>query len=393
MMKQQYDIIIIGGGLVGLSLACQLGDTNFSIAIIDSKPPILDLPKEGFDLRVSAITRVSQNTFAKLGIWEKIKAIRVSPFKEMQVWDAQGTGSIHFDSATIAEPDIGHIIENKVMQKALFDRIREFSNIDYFHSITTRSLEENNNSYIVELEDDKKISCSLLVGADGANSWVRKQVNISINDRPYGHHALVATVETEHSHKNTAWQCFLETGPLAFLPLSDENFCSIVWSTNPEHADTLKNMDEETFKSALGEAFDFRLGNIKDISKRVTFPLHMRHANTYVKEGLALVGDAAHTIHPLAGQGVNLGFSDAACLAEELLSAKQKGRDFASLNILRKYERIRRAENQEMILIMDLFKQLFGSKSKTIKALRNIGLNITDVLQPLKNMIIRQAMG
>lgn len=208
----------------------------------------------------------------------------------------------------------------------------------------------------------------------------------------YHQKAVVAHVRPEKSHQETAWQRFLPSGPLAFLPLHDGR-CSIVWSTTPEQADALLALEASAFAEALAEAFDQRLGSILEVGRRGAFPLRLQHAQTYVKPGLALIGDAAHVVHPLAGQGVNLGLLDAAALAEVILDALNAGQDFASFKTLRRYERWRKGDNLLMLAVMDGFKRLFGTALPPVRLLRNIGLNLTDAAGPLKHLIARRAMG
>jgi len=317
------------------------------------------------------------------------KKQRVSPFREVRVWDGSGGGSIHFDSANLAEADMGHIIENRVMQKALMDRLAHFENIDFISPVSLKKMNDNK----IELDNGEIISAQLIVGADGARSWVREQAGIAVKERPYGHHALVAKVQTEIPHQKTAWQRFLPKGTLAFLPLEDENYCSIVWAESPERVEELKNSDEDLFKKELAEQFESRLGRIKSIGQRATFPLQMRHAKNYVLPGIALIGDAAHTIHPLAGQGLNLGIADAQVLADVIKEALKKKRDFAGLPILRKYERGRKSDNLTMIAAMDGFKYLFGSQSEPAKWIRKTGLNLTNAFNPVKNIIMERILG
>jgi 2-octaprenylphenol hydroxylase len=244
----------------------------------------------------------------------------------------------------------------------------------------------------LELNNGEVLQTRLLVGADGARSWVREQCGIAVTSTDYHQRAVVATVRTEQPHRDTAWQRFLPGGPLAFLPLP-EGYCSIVWSTTPEHADALLAMDETAFCAALTDAFAARLGKVQSAVGRAAFPLSAQHAGRYVQPRIALVGDAAHTIHPLAGQGVNLGFADSAALAEVLIAALQKRQDIGSLGVLRRYERWRKGENLLMLEVMTGFQKLFGSELTAVRQARNLGLNLVQRLMPVKNLIIRRAMG
>jgi 2-octaprenylphenol hydroxylase len=318
-------------------------------------------------------------------------AARVAPYREMQVWDAGGRGSIHFDSADLGEPDLGHIIENRVITRALAQRMAQLPNITVICPAAPARLRlRPDGSSELQLADGRRLAARLIVGADGAASWVREQAGIELELRHYGQRAVVATVKTERGHQDTAWQRFLPSGPLAFLPLPG-GYSSIVWSTTPEQAGQLLAMTEEAFRQALAEAFEHKLGAITWAGPRAAFPLQGQHARAYVKPGLALVGDAAHTIHPLAGQGVNLGFADVACLAALLRAAPTDNP--GSLKLLRRYERARRGDNQLTLEAMGVFKHLFGSDARWLADLRNAGLDLVDRWPVAKRFFMQQAMG
>jgi 2-octaprenylphenol hydroxylase len=391
---QHYDVVIVGGGMVGSALACALSNDNdaLNIAIIEGREPELSWDDKSFDLRVSAITRGSQQLFEQLGIWETLKADRISPYGEMFVWDATGDGHIHFDCADVGEPNLGHIIENRVITRALTQRAEQLDNISVFCPAKPKQFTQNNSNALLELEDGNILETTLVIGADGANSWTRQQAGIEITSRDYNQHAVVATVKTTLPHQETAWQRFLPTGPLAFLPLSN-GYSSIVWSTTPEQAQKLLDLDEAEFKTALANAFDHKLGDIIELGPRAAFPLKGQHAKHYVQPHLALVGDAAHTIHPLAGQGVNLGFADISKLAEVILEDKANGKAIGSFKSLRRYERARRGDNLLMLESMGAFKTLFSNENTGLSKLRNLGLNITNKLGPAKHLFMRHAMG
>ncbi len=389
----QFDITIVGSGMVGATLACMLAnETDLSIAVIDNAKPVAKPSMDSFDLRVSAITRASENIFRNIGVWPAIEALRVSPYRDMHVWDAKGNGIIHFDSADLSEATLGHIIENQVMQYALQQRLQTYSNVTLIAPASCKKLIENEQQNVLLLDDDKVITTSLLVGADGGRSWVRQQSAIMTRGWDYDQVALVTYVKTEKSHQETAWQRFMPTGPLAFLPLLD-GYSSIVWSTSAEQANELKNMDATEFNKALCVASDNRLGDILSCAERAVFPLRFFVVEHYIKPNLALVGDAAHTIHPLAGQGVNMGLADAAALAQTLIDAIMQGKTVNSTSVLRRYERWRKADNLAMMVAMDGLKNMFGSEIGVVQALRNTGMNIVDNTPVVKNMLIKQAMG
>jgi len=391
---RQYDIVIAGGGMVGSALACALAPHGFHIAVLEAREPQHDWPPGEVDLRVSALTRASQRILRHLGVWQRMVEMRVSPYREMHVWDATGGGSIHFNSAEIGEPDLGHIVENRVTQLALWERLGVFDNVDRLCPAMLDRFErdEKAGEMHVVLQDGAQLRCHLLVGADGRDSRVRELAGITSHGWPYDQHAVVATVRPELWHKETAWQRFMPSGPLAFLPI-DDGRCSIVWSTHPSRAEELMALDDDLFLKALTEASERILGEIVEVGPRGVFPLRLQHADQYVQAGLALVGDAAHAVHPLAGQGVNLGFLDATALADVLIEARRKGRNIGSFTILRRYERARKGENMAMLAAMDAFKRLFSNDLLPLRLIRNLGLKLTDTTTPVKHLIMRRALG
>ena len=392
MAKKDFDIVIVGAGMVGAALACALGEARLRVALIEARPFNHDWPADSFDQRVSAITRASQNVFTSLGVWEGICAERVSPYRDMHVWDATGDGVIHFDSANIGEPLLGHIIENRVIQSSLLKRIAELDTIELITPASVSQFDTTAEHVAVTLDNGQIINATLIVGADGGRSHLRELAGIEVNGWSYGQEAVVARIETSGSHQETAWQRFMQDGPLAFLPLADGS-SSIVWSTSPEHAQALLAMDDADFLNELQDSFGEQLGRMLSCGPRAAFPLRMQHAKQYTQSRVALIGDAAHTIHPLAGQGVNLGLADAATLAEVIVQAHREHQDIGEHRVLRRFERWRKGDNMLMITSMESFKRVFSSKTPLVKQLRNAGLRLVDKLSPAKNMIMRQAMG
>ncbi|MDH5359918.1 MAG: UbiH/UbiF/VisC/COQ6 family ubiquinone biosynthesis hydroxylase [Gammaproteobacteria bacterium] len=396
MNNKQYDVLIVGGGMVGAALACGLAQNEhgrpLSVAVVEAREPDLRWPPADYDIRVSAITRASQRIFENIGAWKGMVRRRVSPYRDMHVWDATGSGVIHFDAAELGEPDLGHIIENSVIQAALVEHLQQFTNIDYLCPLQLSTVEWTDEGVTITTASGEQLNARLLVGADGGRSWVREQAGIQVKGWAYDQTAVVCTVSTEKSHQLTAWQRFMPTGPVAFLPL-DDGSSSIVWSTSPQQAEALLTMDEGEFCTQLGRALDGRLGQVTHVGQRGAFPLRLQHASEYVRPGLALVGDAAHSIHPLAGQGVNLGLADAATLVQIIQDALVAKEDFGSLAVLRRYERWRKADNLTMLASMDGFKRLFSNNRLPLRWLRNLGLSLTNALAPVKNNIIRFAMG
>jgi 2-octaprenylphenol hydroxylase len=388
----RFDLVIIGGGMVGAALACACAGKGLSIALVEAREPNRHWPPGEIDLRVSALSRASQRILQRLGAWDRIRELGASPYREMRVWDAAGMGNIHFDAAEIGEPDLGHIVENRVTQLALWERLEAAQDVNLLCPVGIRDLSLASSAAVLELEDGRRVSARLLVGADGRDSRVRDRAGIATRGSIYDQEAIVANAEVAQWHQETAWQRFLPTGPLAFLPLLDGR-CSIVWSVTGTRALELLEMEEGAFRRALGDAFEHRLGAIGEIGPRAAFPLRLQHAEHYVKPRLALIGDAAHAVHPLAGQGVNLGFLDAAQLAAELEEAISRGRDIGGMWALRRYERARRGDNLLMLAAMDGFKRLFSNRNPALAALRTLGLTAADRVVPAKDAFMRQALG
>ena len=385
-----YDVIINGGGMVGATLACLLAQTNKKVAVIEAQTPKPFDVESDYDLRVSAISRASQQAFEKIGAWDAMLSMRALPYEVMHVWDGEGDGSgnVRFEAADIGEPDLGHIIENSVIQTAVANALTNLSNVDVYQPEKLKQFEIAENHVSVLLESGKSITADLIVGADGANSQVRNLAGIDSHVDDYGQRGLVATVKTQYHHEYTAWQRFQSTGPLAFLPLPDGS-CSIVWTLPSDRADYYLSLNKTDFKVALAEAFEHKLGKVTKVSKRAAFPLRGSQAKPYVLDRVALVGDAAHTIHPLAGQGVNLGIKDAVELSQQLMNIS----DCGSLKALRRYERARRGDNVIIMRAMEGFRLLFGHDASSVKSLRNLGMKLFNDTPMVKNQIIKKAMG
>lgn len=387
-MSMTFDVVIVGGGIVGLSCALALKESGLSVAVLDNKSYPSELDLQTYDLRVSAITASSQQFLQSMISWP---LLRMASYHKMHVWDEMGNGEINFLAHDYNRSQLGFIIENKVLRHALLESARMASHITLLEQVTLEQIAHCQQLYLLNGSHD--LEAKLVIAADGANSWVRETLSFKLKSYDYHHHAMVATIQTEQPHQNTARQRFLTTGPLAFLPFADPHMCSIVWSSEPEHIRQLKAMDEAAFNKSLASAFEGTLGATTLCSDRLSFPLKMRHAKNYVGSQVALIGDAAHTIHPLAGQGLNLGLMDSQCLAAEITHAMQKSRDFAALDTLRRYQRARREANLTMILAMDLFKHLFSNAYEPLVQIRNHGLNFVDNASLLKRQFAKHAMG
>lgn len=391
LSSQAYDIAIVGGGMVGLATAIGLAQANLNIVVIDAghTDAVVGEPR----LRVSAINKASQRLLENLGAWTYLDTSRATPYQKMAVWDKDGFGKIAFDANSISETSLGAIIENDAISFALAKRVAEFDNITHIENQRLERIAFGEREAWLTLANGDNVSAALVIAADGANSWVREQCKIPLTFWDYGHHAIVATIRTEMPHLATARQVFLKDGPLAFLPLYEDNLCSIVWSVPPERANELLAMDKVQFERNLTAAFDGRLGICQLESERQAFPLRMRYARHFARHRLVLAGDAAHTIHPLAGQGVNLGFLDAASIIEVISELQQAGKDIGDYAQLRALERWRKADAMEMIAAMEGFKRLFEGTNPLKKAIRDLGLNLVDNVAGLKTVFIQQAMG
>lgn len=387
MSSTQFDVVIVGGGMVGATLAVALAtEPRLKIALIEALQPEPIQPDAPYDLRVSALTRSSETILRKLGIWSLLPQERLSAFTDMRVWE-NAASELHFNSADMGEPWLGHLLENRLLQSASLAQCQRLPNITVFSPAEPANYSERE----LTLDNGSSLQASLVVAADGAQSRLRQWAGIAFKGQSYQQQGLVCTISTEHAHQHTAWQRFLPEGPLALLPLPDTHQCSIVWSLSRASAERLLALPETEFIQELAQACEAKLGAITAISQRAAFPLQRQHAERYIDNGLALVGDAAHIIHPLAGQGVNLGLLDAATLAEVVLSAYQQGRDIGSRHTLQKYQRQRHADNLLMQFSMDMLKQLFSSSLSPLSWLRQTGLRQVNRSLWLKNLFMHQA--
>ncbi|MCP5162570.1 MAG: UbiH/UbiF/VisC/COQ6 family ubiquinone biosynthesis hydroxylase [Hahellaceae bacterium] len=402
----EFDIVIVGGGMVGAALAVALRHSRFRIALVEGQSAAMLLGASrthdsvsGFDPRVSALTAASQTFLANLGVWGDVLDAGACPYSDMCVWDGEGTGRIEFSAAELGQLSLGHIVENSATLGALYRKLSETPDVQQFLGAPILRVETGAQGQpsVLVLRDGRRLSGRLLVAADGANSLLRAVFGMATREWDYNHHAIVATVKTAMPHAHVARQRFMSTGPLAFLPLSDvadsNCFSSIVWSVEPEHAKALMALSEREFCNVLANAFEHTLGDVVGVSERYSFPLRQRHAKEYVKPGVVLVGDAAHTIHPLAGQGVNLGLMDVAALADELLKADRRDVAVNDLVMLHRYQRRRMTANLAMMGIMEGFKRLFAQDDLGLRLLRNTGMRWLNRQSFLKNRIVSEAMG
>ena len=377
--------------MVGLTAALALAQLDFRVAVLEGREPQLAPWADAFDIRVSAINRASQSVFQNLQAWSAMRELGVFPYQRMHVWEAAGSAAIHFEGADVGRLNLGHIVENRVMLQALWQQVQSNSNISLMVPAQAEYIDVYHDHVRIALAN-RSLSALVVIGADGGNSWVRQQMGVHSHDGDYQQSALVATVKLEKPHQECAWQVFRHLGPLALLPMRD-NHCSIVWSSTSQEAQGLLHLPEADFNYALMQAVDEKFGAMNLNGERALFALRHRHSDRYVKPRIALIGDAAHTIHPLAGQGVNLGILDAACLVQVLASARRATRDVGLHSVLRQYERWRRGNNAIMLNSMTGINQLYQQESDFLVQCRNTGVRFADSFQPLKQFFVRQAMG
>jgi len=402
--QTDFDVVIVGGGAVGSAVASLLGQINktvqgakqqLKIALIESfEPPQFD-PSQ-VDPRVAALTEKTRLIFEQIGIWQQLVDKRVCAYKAMNVWDAEGTGRITFDCQQVQQPNLGHIVENSALVSTLIEHLKQQPNIELYCPANIVDYQLQQDAITLTLDNQSVLSAQLLIAADGANSAVREHFQFATKQWDYGQHAIVTTITSENPNQLTAWQRFMPTGPLAFLPLNNignDHCCSIVWSQDTTEAKRLMALEDDQFCQQLSRASEHCLGEVLKIEKRHLIPLRQSHATDYVMPRVALIGDAAHSIHPLAGQGANLGFSDAQVLAEEIAKAFARDLDLGDVSVLKPYQRRRKPENLATMAAMEGFKRLFGSQNSTLRLLRNYGLSAINGLGAIKNKLIKQAMG
>src|SRR5690554_6775488 len=382
--RAPVDIAIVGGGMIGAAMALRLSGLGWRLALLDSQPvgqaAVTVTPRGGdasastkdqdtggslsdptYDARVSALTHASQHLFESLGVWQAMCEQRVSPYSHMHVREADGTGKIDFSAAEIHVENLGHIVENRVTTSALHEALLQKDDIRVLAPVRVEGYQPNVEQGQRLLLDDGSYLCTdLVIAADGANSPLRQLAAMPVREWDYGHQAVVTTVRTEQAHEQTARQIFMDDGVLAFLPLAgaEEHYCSIVWSLVPERAAAVLAMTDEEFCAALTLASERWLGTVDSAAQRFCLPLHQRHAVDYVQQGLVLIGDAAHSIHPLAGQGANLGLLDVVALGEELARGHRSGRAPSDPVVLARYQRRRKPHNLMMMAMMEGFKRL-----------------------------------
>jgi len=388
--QDRADIIIVGGGMVGLGMACALKDTGLHVVLIErAETPVHR--SLGRDCRVSAIIRGNTRILEGLGVWQHLEE-DAGPMRTMRIWDNQEAGGIRFDASEIGEDALGFLVENSVMQKAMHQVLADAENFEFCCPAQIDSVEWLDKEVKVALSDGRKLSAPLIIGADGGRSWVREQAGISCHQRDYHQKGIVATVRPERPHGGVACQRFLPTGPLAMLPMT-EDLCSIVWSAEDGECERLMGMSDDEFLAALNSSFGPFFGRIQEVGKRAAFPLKAQLAKHLVRPRLALIGDAAHCIHPLAGLGVNLGLRDVMVLAQEISDARRFEEDWGELSVLNRYMKQRLPDVLSVMGSMEGFHQLFTHDFPGLRPLRGLGMRMVGNSGAIKHLLMRNSTG
>jgi ubiquinone biosynthesis UbiH/UbiF/VisC/COQ6 family hydroxylase len=387
-MNATHDIVVVGGGPVGAATALALRAAGFDVALAERGPPPAYDPND-YDLRVYAISPQSAALLDRVGVWESIAAKRASAYSAMHVWEDGVARGLSFDAADAGLPQLGWIVEHGLIVAELWSR---FGNMPVYRGVDIVSAEFGESASRLHLADGRTLASRLVIAADGADSKLRGLAGIDTVGWKYEQRAIVCHVRTEKPHRATAWQRFLRTGPLAFLPLADGR-SSIVWSAEEPLASELLALDDVMFRARLAESSEYALGDVLETTRRVVFPLRLQHANDYVRPGIALIGDAAHTVHPLAGQGVNLGFGDVRALATILGEARDAGREWSASRTLARYQRARKADNVEMLAMTDALYRAHRVGVPGLRAVLGLGLDAVDRVGVVKGWLARRAVG
>ena len=384
---EQYDVIVAGGGMVGAAAAIGLAQQGLDVAVIDGYAPQPFMSAQAMDLRVSAISPRSVVLLEQLGAWQTVTAMRLCPFKRLETWEHPECRT-RFNADEMQLPQLGYIVENRVIQLALWQQFEYYDNITLLCPTTMVAATAVDDGYQIELDDGSLLNCGLLIGADGANSQVRQQANIGITAWDYRQHCMLINIATTLPQQDITWQQFTPAGPRSFLPLPGHQG-SLVWYDSPARIRQLSAMPAAQLHAEIVATFPPELGEFT-VLNHGSFPLTRRHAQTYYKPNVVLLGDAAHTINPLAGQGVNLGFKDVACLLEKI---SQAGNDWQQPQVLAHYERCRRPDNLIMQTGMDFFYATFSNNIGPLKLLRNASLRVADHTGAIKKQLLKYAMG
>lgn len=392
-MKTEFDIIIIGGGMVGATVALGLAKQGLNLALIEKKPLPTFTLNSAYDLRISAISQGSIQLLQQLDVWDAISAMRTCPYTALETWEIDGFNTA-FSASEIGLEKLGDMVENNVTQIGLWQALQQYPNCQQTVGFQKISANREEDLWMITV-DDKTFSAPIIIAADGANSQARQWAGIGLTSWQYRQHCLLATITCENPAPPATWQQFYPSGPRALLPLSGNNGC-IVWYDSPQQIAELKALPLEKLTLEIERNFPTRLttelGKIQ-VQASGSFPLTRQHAQHYVQNGVVLIGDSAHTINPLAGQGVNLGFKDVKALLEVIEQAVRKGENFTDEAVLKRYEHKRKTDNLLMQTGMDVFYKAFKTEILPIKVARNLGLVFTEKFTPLKKQILKYAIG
>lgn len=390
MTNQSIEVAVVGGGMVGAAVALGLAQRGFQVAVVEHEaPPVFDASAPP-DVRISAISRASVDLLKSLGVWQTVRTMRAHPWRRLETWEWENAHVV-FDAQELKLPELGFMVENHVLQRALWQALQAHPQVQLRCPANLTAMHVSENGHELVFENGEQLSAQLVVGADGASSRVREWAGIGTHAWQYRQSCMLITVQCENAPGDSTWQHFTPSGPHAFLPLFD-NWASLVWYDSPARIRELQAMTMAQLKNAIVATFPARLGEVTPIASGA-FPLTRRHALRYVQPGLALVGDAAHTIHPLAGQGVNLGYRDAQALLEILGNARERGEDWHSLTVLKRYQNRRMPDNYVMQSGMDLFCSGFSNSLGPVRVLRNLGLMAAQRAGVLKRQALKYALG
>ncbi|MBW3759254.1 NAD(P)-binding protein [Aeromonas jandaei] len=384
---EQCDIAIVGAGMVGAATACLLAAQGLSVRVIETQLPEQYAPEQPLDLRVSAISQASVALLEQAGAWHHLQQMRLCPYRRLETWELDGFAT-RFNAADLGLPQLGYIIENRLVQLALLKRMEDFPNIQTHTPAAVTSLRQSADEAVLTLDDGTELAARWVLACDGAESHTRKLAGIGVSRFEYRQHCMLINIDTDFAQEDITWQQFTPSGPRAFLPLTGQHG-SLVWYDSPARIRALAAMNNEALATEVRRHFPSRLGGFT-VTGKGSFPLVRRHANDYHAGRVVLLGDAAHTINPLAGQGVNLGFKDVACWVDLLQGA---GADWHQLVLAERYERRRRPDNLLMQSGMDLFYGVFSNEIGPLKLARNLALNLADKAGPLKEIALRYALG
>lgn len=386
---KRHDVVVVGGGVAGAAAALALSRQGFDVALVEKGKAPAPWDAAHYDARVYAISPGSARFLQGCGAWSRIAARRVSPYTRMQVWEGTPAQSLDFEAAELAVPELGWIIEDRLLRATLWEALAGVALMTRVH-VTSLSLDAGKPR--LALSSGETLEAGLVVAAEGADSPLREWAGIDTGGWSYPQRAIVANVTTGKPHRGTAYQRFMAGGPLAFLPLADGR-SSIVWSTDTAEAEELMALDDAEFRERLGEAFQRHLGDVTAVDQRYAFPLRLLHAQSYVAPGVALVGDAAHVIHPMAGQGLNLGLADVEALVAVAVEARRQKKPLGALRVLQRYERARKADNVEALALVDGLHRLFRLRAPELGGLRELGMSLVGRAGMVKAALAKRAMG